>query len=126
MATAAEAPTSARGVRNAHGSNTVRSRRFKRSYRTPLTAGVETKLRRERRRAIALVPTRIHFIGGDLAIEVTESPDELHSLLVVTGPRDGPSSITPRPREQDLRQARATGFWRRAAASRKRPASDWG
>ena len=60
----------------------------------PSYGGVETQPRRERCRTIALVPTRIHFIGGDLAIDVTQSLDELQRLLAVTGPRDGPSSLT--------------------------------
>jgi hypothetical protein len=122
IATAAEAPTSTRAVRNAHGSETVRSRRFKRSYRT--------LLRRRRDTAAPgalpydrLVPTRIHFIGGDLAIDVTESFDELQNLLAVTGHGTGLESH-PRAREQDLRQARGDRLLVRSAPQ-ETPASDW-
>jgi hypothetical protein len=57
------------------------------------------------------VPTRIHFTGGDLAIEVTESSDELQSLLAATGPPDGPSSLTHERESRTYVRPATTGFW---------------
>ena len=57
------------------------------------------------------MPTRIHFIGGGLAIDVTESPDELASLLTVTSPREGPSSVTHEREGRTYVNPAAVAFW---------------
>jgi hypothetical protein len=49
-------------------------------------------------------------VGGDLAIDVTDSPDELQSLLAVTGPRDGPSGLTHERESRTCVRRAAIGF----------------
>ena len=62
----------------------------------------------------------VDAVGGDLAIDVTESPYELQSLLAVTGSTGRAFRSHPRAREQDLRQARGDRLLAREALSRKR------
>ena len=57
--------------------------------------------------------TRIHFMGGELAIDVTESPDEVQKAITV-GSRGAPFRVDLQPAGNAYVNPAAIAFWHRA------------
>jgi hypothetical protein len=54
--------------------------------------------------------TRIHFTGGDLAIDVTESPDDVQKAITV-GSRGAPFRVEHRQAGEAYVNPAAIAFW---------------
>jgi hypothetical protein len=67
------------------------------------------------------MPTRIHFIGGDLAIDVTQSPDELQKAITI-GSRGAPFKVEHQEEGLAYVNPAAVAFWHKAP-ERGRPSS---